>query len=187
MTAPRPSLKRLGQRLRYEGRKFAFEATRLRLPNGTEGEFEAIRHPGGAMAVPLTRDGRYILVEQYRFALDAWLLEFPAGTREAGEEPVATIRRELEEEIGFRAGTWSDLGTFPLAPGYSDEYIHAFLAQGLEPLEEPPAQDPDEDLRTIILSEEELREAILTGRVDAKSISAFHLTQGHDDKGLWRY
>lgn len=177
MSSSPNSLERLGERLRYRGRKFAFEAARLRLPNGTEGEFETIRHPGGAMAVPVTADGRLVLVEQYRFALDEWLLEFPAGTLEPGEEAAATIRRELEEEVGFRAGSWRRLGDFPLAPGYSDELIHAFLARDLEALADPPAQDPDEDIRTAILSQAELREAILAGRVDAKSICGLYLAR----------
>ncbi len=70
----------LKQRLQYRGRKFDFEVNNLRLPNASEGEWECIRHPGGALAVPITPEGKLVLVRQYRFAVQGRLLEFPAGT-----------------------------------------------------------------------------------------------------------
>ena len=96
---------KLRDRLTYRGRKFAFEVAQLRLPNGAEGEWECIRHPGGALAVPVTAAGDFILVRQYRFAVQGRLLEFPAGTVEPGETPQATIEREIQEEIGYQAHT----------------------------------------------------------------------------------
>jgi ADP-ribose pyrophosphatase len=127
----------LRQRLNYQGRKFNFEVNSLRLPNGVQGDWECIRHPGGALAVPITTDGRLVLVKQYRFAASGRLLEFPAGTVEPNETPMTTVQRELEEETGYRAKEWQELGQFFLAPGYSDEIIYAFLAQGLEKLITP--------------------------------------------------
>ncbi|HBY81096.1 MAG TPA: NUDIX hydrolase, partial [Cyanobacteria bacterium UBA11148] len=91
----------LKQRLFYRGRKFNFEVNSLRLPNKAEGDWECIRHPGGALAVPITLEGKLVLVRQYRFAVQGRLLEFPAGTIEHNEDPEATIRREIEEEIGY--------------------------------------------------------------------------------------
>ncbi len=167
----------LALRLHYQGRKFDFEVARLRLPNGAEGELETIRHPSGAMAVPVTGDGRFVLVRQYRFPVADRLLEFPAGTLEPGEDPATTILREVEEETGFRAHTWESLGRFPLAPGYSDEYIHAFLARDLEVLSAPPNQDPDEDLETVLLTPAELEDALAGGRVDAKTIAGVQLVR----------
>lgn len=168
----------LKRRLFYEGRKFDFEVNRLRLPNRAEGEWECIRHPGGALAVPVTPDGKLVLVRQYRFAVQGRLLEFPAGTVEEYEDPAATIAREIEEEIGYRANRWQKLGQFFLAPGYSDEIIYAFLAQELEQLESPPHQDADEDLETVYMTPEELEQAILEGQpVDAKSISSFFMAR----------
>ena len=72
----------LKQRLFYQGRKFSFDVHRLRLPNGVEGDWECNRHPGGALCVPVTADGKLVLVRQYRFAVSDRLLEFPAGTIE---------------------------------------------------------------------------------------------------------
>ncbi|MBD1841604.1 NUDIX hydrolase [Coleofasciculus sp. FACHB-64] len=168
----------LKQRLFYQGRKFNFEVSRLRLPNQVEGDWECIRHPGGALAVPVTSEGKLILLRQYRFAVQGRLLEFPAGTIEPNEAPEETIKREIEEETGYRAHKWQNLGKFSLAPGYSDEFIYAFLAQDLERLEIPPSQDVDEDIETILMTPQELEQAILAGEpVDAKSISSFFLAR----------
>ena len=168
----------LQQRLFYRGRKFNFEVNRLRLPNQVEGDWECIRHPGGALAVPVTPEGKLVLVRQYRFATQGRILEFPAGTIEPNEDPAETIRREIEEETGYRAQRWKNLGEFFLAPGYSDEIIYAFLAQDLELLDQPPKQDADEDMETVLLSPQELEQAILDGEpVDAKSISSFLLAR----------
>lgn len=166
------------QKLFYKGRKFNFEVNRLRLPNRAEGDWECVRHPGGALAVPVTAEGKLVLVRQYRFAAQGRILEFPAGTVEPDEDPAATIRREIEEETGYRAGQWQSLGKFFLAPGYSDEVIYAFLAQDLEQLETPPDRDEDEDLEVVLLTPQELEQAILRGEaVDAKSISSFFMAR----------
>ncbi|BBD59584.1 NUDIX hydrolase [Nostoc sp. HK-01] len=168
----------LKQRLFHKGRKFDFEVNRLRLPNKSEGEWECIRHPGGALAVPVTNEGKLVLVRQYRFAVQGRILEFPAGTLERNEDPQETVRREIEEETGYSAQKWRKLGEFFLAPGYSDEIIYAFLAQDLEKLETPPKQDEDEDIETVLMTPEELETAILQGEpVDAKSIASFFLAR----------
>ncbi len=172
----------LKQRLFYKGRKFDFEVNRLRLPNDAEGEWECIRHPGGALAVPVTPEGKLILLRQYRFAVQRRLLEFPAGTIEPNEDPFETIQREIEEETGYRAHKWQKLGQFFLAPGYSDEIIYAFLAQDLELLAKPPSQDIDEDIEIVLFTPQELEQAILEGQpVDAKSISSFLLARPYLD------
>lgn len=171
---------KLQTRLQYCGRKFDYEVVRLRLPNGAEGDWECVRHPGGALVVPVTPEGKLVLVRQYRFALAGRILEFPAGTVEPGESPESTVRREVEEETGYRATTWHKLGEFPLAPGYSDEIIYAFLATGLSPLEIPPAQDEDEDIEVVLMTPLELAGAIAAGEpIDAKSIASFWLAQPH--------
>jgi ADP-ribose pyrophosphatase len=178
MTLGQENSEILDRRLFYKGRKFDYEVNKLRLPNGVEGEWECVRHPGGALAVPYTSDGKLVLVKQYRFAVSGRLLEFPAGTVEIGEDPAETIKREIEEETGYTAKNWRDLGKFPLAPGYSDEYIYAFLATGLEKLETPPVQDLDEDIEVVLFTPEELEKAILNGEpVDAKSIASFFLAR----------
>jgi ADP-ribose pyrophosphatase len=168
----------LSQRLVFQGRKFSFESIHLRLPNQQEGEWQCIRHPGGALAVPVTEDGEFVFVRQYRFTVKGRLLEFPAGTVEVGETPETTIYREIEEETGYHAHRWQKLGEFFVAPGYSDEIIYAFLAQGLELLEHPPAQDEDEDIEVVLLTAAAVEAAIHTGELaDAKSIASFMLAR----------
>ncbi|AFZ04166.1 NUDIX hydrolase [Calothrix sp. PCC 6303] len=168
----------LKQRLFYKGRKFDFEVNRLRLPNRVEGDWECIRHPGGALVIPVTNEGKLVLVRQYRFAVGGRVLEFPAGTIEPMEEPLETVKREIQEETGFSANKWQKLGEFILAPGYSDEIIYAFLAQDLTKLEMPPQQDDDEDIEVLCWTPQELEKAILEGQpVDAKSISSFFLAR----------
>jgi ADP-ribose pyrophosphatase len=166
------------QQLFYRARKFAFEVSRAQLPNGAVGDWSIIRHPGGALAVPLTADGKLVLVRQYRVALQGRLLEFPAGTVEPQEDPQVTIQREIEEETGYRAKKWRSLGQFPLAPGYSDEWIYAFLAEELEQLERPPAQDEDEDIEVVLMTPQAFEEAVHQGEpIDAKTISSYFLAQ----------
>lgn len=168
----------LKRRFVYQGRKFGFESSRLRLPNRTEGEWECIRHPGGALAVPVTAEGKFVLVRQYRFTVQGRLLEFPAGTVEPSEDPETTIKREIEEETGYRANRWRKLGEIFVAPGYSDEIIYAYLAQDLEQLDQPPAQDEDEDIEPVLMTAAEVEKAIMVGDLaDAKSIASFMLAR----------
>lgn len=168
----------LKQRLFFQGRKFSFEVNRLRLPNQSEGDWECIRHPGGALAVPVTPEGKLVLVRQYRFTVQGRLLEFPAGTIEAHEDPLTTIQREIEEETGYHANSWQKLGEFFIAPGYSDEILYAYLAQDLVKLETPPPQDADEDIETVLMTPEELEKAILEGEaIDSKTMSSFLLAR----------
>jgi ADP-ribose pyrophosphatase len=168
--------KLLQKKLHYQGRKFNFTVDRIELPNGVAGEWECIHHPGGAMAVPITPEGKLVLVKQYRFATQGRILEFPAGTLEVGESPATTIGREIEEETGYRAGKWQNLGEFFLAPGYSDEIIYAFLAQDLEKLAVRPPGDDDEDIEVVLMTRPEFEAAIYAGEpIDAKSIAAYFL------------
>jgi len=170
----------LKQKLFYAGRKFDYEVNRIKLPNGAVGDWECIRHPGGSMAVPVTAEGQFVLVRQYRFAMQGRLLEFPAGTVEKGEKPLATIQREIQEETGYKAATWKTLGQFPNAPGYSDEIIYAYLATELTKLDEALAHDDDEDIEVVLMGADELEKAILTGvPVDAKTIAAFYMAKAH--------
>jgi ADP-ribose pyrophosphatase len=165
-------------RLTYQGRKYKIRIDRLELPNGKEGEYEYIIHPGAAMVVPVTADGRLMMIKQYRFAVQHYLLEFPAGTLEPNEDPDDTIKREIEEETGYRANFWQKIGSFFLCPGYSDEVIHVYLAKDLEQLSEKPPGDEDEDIKVEIYDRsavEDLIHSPSTTLVDSKSITAFHM------------
>jgi ADP-ribose pyrophosphatase len=158
-----------------DARKLRFELNRMALPKGLEGSFGLIRHPGASLAVPLLADGRVVALRQYRFAVQTRLLEFPAGTLDAGEDPLATMERELQEEAGYSAARWDPLGTLLPCPGYSDEVIHLFLARELTPLSKPPAGDDDEDIEVVLMTPAELDGALASGDeyLDAKSVTAW--------------
>jgi ADP-ribose pyrophosphatase len=115
-------------------------------------------------------------VKQYRCAVQTRLWEFPAGTVEPHEDPGETIKRELIEEAGYEAQSWQNLGKFPLCPGYSDEYIYAYLAQDLVKLP-ATAHEADEDMEVVLMDREEFIAAIASGLMDAKTICSFWLAQ----------
>ena len=140
-----------------------------------EGEFGIIRHPGAALAVPITDSGEVVILRQYRFACSRRILEFPAGTLEAGESPLESIKREVQEESGYSAKRWENLGEMLPCPGYSDETIHLFLARDLTKLEKKPEGDADEDIEVLKISPRKLNEIIASGEesLDGKTITAW--------------
>ena len=156
-------------------KKFSFEINRIKLPNGHEGEYGSIKHPGAALAVPITKDNKVILLRQYRFAVSRYLLEFPAGTLEIGETPINSIKREIKEETGYKADQWDEIGILVPAPGYADEEIHLFLARDLSELNSAPKGDLDEDIEVLIMSPEKLDNLISSGNeiLDAKTVTAW--------------
>ncbi len=156
-------------------KKIRFEINKFLLPNQMEGEFGIIRHPGAALAVPVTQSGEIIILRQYRFACSRRILEFPAGTLEEGENPLESIKREVQEESGYSAKRWDNLGEMLPCPGYSDETIHLFLARDLTKLETKPEGDADEDIEVLKIAPEKLNEIIASGdeSLDGKSITAW--------------
>jgi ADP-ribose pyrophosphatase len=131
----------LNRRVVHAGRVFEVAVERVRLPNGVEVDLDVLRHPGAAAIVPVTDAGEIVLLRQFRHAAGGELWEIPAGTLDAGEEPLDCARRELEEETGMRAADLVALGDVVPVPGYSTERIHLFLARGLTRAE----QGLDED------------------------------------------
>jgi ADP-ribose diphosphatase len=153
-------------------RIFTIVEQALRLPSGRAVVRQVVKHPGAVVIIPQLADGRLILIEQYRFAVGETLLEFPAGTLEPGEAPLACARRELIEETGYQAEHWRALGVTYPSPGYCDEQQHLFMATGLVP--EHAAADEDEILAVKGLTVQEVERAIADGTlVDAKSIAAY--------------
>lgn len=127
---------RLASRRVYTGRVINLDVDSVRLPNGTECELEMIRHSGAAAVVPVLSDPgdpdpEVLLLCQYRYAADSFLYEVPAGRLQDGEEPMLCARRELREEAGCTAASVKRLLGFYTTPGFTDEYIHVFVATGL--------------------------------------------------------
>jgi ADP-ribose pyrophosphatase len=159
----------LSTRTAFSGRLFSVELAELEMPGGVRTTRESIRHPGAVAMVPVAGDGRILLVTQYRHAAGKRLLELPAGTLEPGEEPAATVVRELQEEVGMVPASVQPLGGFYVAPGYTDEYIHLFVCSGLTPGRLDG--DEDEDIEVEPLTVAEALAAIEDGRIcDAKTV-----------------
>lgn len=132
----------------FKGRVVDLSIDRVMLPNGNETDLEMIRHPGAAVALPVETgaDGvEYaLLVRQYRYAADGWLLEVPGGKLDGPEDPELCARRELAEEIGFTPGELIGLGSILTTPGFTDERIWLYLARDLSPVDGGPTLEADE-------------------------------------------
>jgi ADP-ribose pyrophosphatase len=163
----------LRRRAVFEGRLLhVFEDT-VRLPDGREAVREVVEHIGAVTVVPTTDDGRVVLVRQWRHAAGRPLWELPAGTREPGEEPAQTARRELTEETGYSAGSWRELGHGPVSPGYSSEEIWFFSATDLTAGTSTP--DPDERFDVEPFGRAELARMAQNGEVDLKTLAGLAL------------
>jgi ADP-ribose pyrophosphatase len=153
----------------YSGRLFNVELDHIEMDGGVIAYRETLRHPGAVGMVPVTAEGNLLLVTQYRHAAGRRLLELPAGTLEKGEEPLAAVARELQEEVGQLPGRIEPLGGIFVAPGYTTEFIHLFVCTDLR--ESKLAGDDDEDIEIEELTLGEALAAIESGDiVDAKSV-----------------
>lgn len=104
-------------------------------------EREIVEHPESVAIVAIDDEEHLWLVRQLREPARKELLELPAGKREQGEEPLAAAQRELREECGLTGGTWNRLGAFWTTPGFCNEHMTVFLAEGIE----PGTADPEDD------------------------------------------
>jgi ADP-ribose pyrophosphatase len=158
----------LSSETRFKGRIFDIRIDEIR-----EGELEysreVVAHKGSAVIVPVFADETVALVRQYRHAAGEYLLEIPAGTLNAGEDPMIGAVRELEEEIGVRAARVQKLTEFYVSPGFLTEKMHVYLATDLT--EVGQKVEADENLTIERYSFNELNEMIRDGRIiDAKTM-----------------
>lgn len=155
----------------FDGRLLKVYRDEARLPDGSSGIREYIRHPGAVVVIPVLDDGRLILERQFRYPLRRTFLELPAGKIDPGEDILTCARRELREETGYEAEQWRHLGVMHPCIGYSDERIEIFLATGLRHVGH--AWDDGEFLEFELFTLDEVRAAVFDGRItDAKTITA---------------
>ena len=145
---------------------------KVRTPLGKTLSRQVLEHPGCVVIIPRTKDGKYVLVKQYRFPLEKHLWEFPAGGREPGESFPQAAKRELMEEIGMKPGQLKKLVSFYPTPGVSGEKMHVFLGTGLKPATAPKDEDEDFEVRTFIA--DEIERMIRSGKIcDGKTLIGF--------------
>lgn len=153
----------------FQGRIVKLRVDTVILPDGREGTREVVEHAEAVAIVAVDENNHIIMVRQYRKAVDTVMLEIPAGIMEENEEPLLAAQRELAEETGFTAEKWEEVASFYTAPGFTDEKIHLFMAEGLHGGNTSP--DDDEFIELVRIPLARANELIFEGQiVDAKSI-----------------
>jgi ADP-ribose pyrophosphatase len=168
----------LSRTLVHQGRIFRVEVDRVTLPGGHTSNLEIVRHPGSVVLLPIPVPGSIILIRQYRYAIDRWIWELPAGSLEPGENPDAAAVRECEEEIGLVPGQVTRLGGYYPTPGFCDEQMIYYRCDDLRtPSPDSTArQDEDEEIEPRTFTLAEARGLVASGEiVDMKTLAGLTL------------
>lgn len=165
--------KTLDEKEIYKGKIIEVCLQSVELPNGRITKREIVKHPGGVAILAYKDEETILLVEQYRKPIEKVIYEIPAGKIEQGEEIEVCGRRELEEETGYKAKTFKYLGKMVSSPGFCDEYIYIFKAEGLYK-GNSNLEDAEEFINVYEVNRSEIRDMIKSEKIiDAKTICAF--------------
>ena len=146
-----------------------------KLPNGCNGYFEEVKHPGAVLIVPFI-EKKIVFLRQFRPVIDRYIWELPAGKIDSGETPLSCAKREMLEETGFQLKRVKRIGSIYTTPGFSDEIIYIYRADCTH--QEAPNTEEDEMIRVKLFSLSEVKRLFRNGRiVDAKTISALSFAQ----------
>ncbi len=153
----------------FEGKVIKLFFDEVMLPNKKIATREKVWHPGAVAVVPVSTDNEIILIKQYRYPVEEILIEIPAGKLDKNEIPLDCARRELSEEVGAVGGNLIHMTSFHTTPGFSNEFLHLYLALNFERKENNP--DEDEFLQIIKIPLKISLDWIFEGKIkDAKSI-----------------
>jgi ADP-ribose pyrophosphatase len=163
-------LKILSTETTYTGPLFSVRRDRVIEPHGLEATREMIAHPGSVVVLPVFEDGRILLIRQYRYAAKQFLWELVAGRKDDGEDFLQGAHRELLEETGYTARSMKQFVDLFPTPGFLEEHMVIFLAQGLK--EGVAQQEADERISHRIFTLDEVERWIRAGKIrDMKSIA----------------
>ncbi len=169
------NFKLLKSNILYKGKVFDLKVDEIEYNSGNNSIREVAVHPGGAVIVPVTNDGKIVMVTQFRYPFQKELLELPAGKLDKGEDPYVCAVRELEEETGYRSGNVTKLGEIYTAPGYCTEVLHIYAAQNLVEGNHN-REEGEEGMQMHLFGLDEIEEKIIAGEiVDAKTICGVFL------------
>ena len=158
----------------FSGKLLKLYVERKKFPNGYVSDFEIVKHPGAILVVPFLEKDKIILIRQFRPVIKSYIWELPAGTLGKNEPPLSCAKRELIEEIGYRATSWKKIGYIYPAPGYATEKIMIYTAKNL--VKETLCPEEDEMITPVILSRNKIKLLIKSGKiVDAKTLAALML------------
>jgi ADP-ribose pyrophosphatase len=151
----------------HRGRIFRVEVDRVVLPSGHTVDLEMVRHPGSVVLLPVPEPGHVTLIRQYRYSLDRFIWELPAGTLKAGEDPAEAAARECEEELGLVPGRVTRIGAFYPTPGFCDEVMAYFRCEDLRTPapDSTVTQDEDEVIEPRIFTLDEARAMVASGEI----------------------
>ncbi|GAH37906.1 unnamed protein product [marine sediment metagenome] len=162
--------KTLSSQLIYDGRAVKLRVDTVRMPGGRETRREIVEHRDCVAIVAVDADDNVLLVNQFRKSVEKELLEIPAGGIDPGEDPVTTVRREMQEETGYLPGKVEKLGGFYSSPGFCTEYLHLYLATDLTP--SPLYAEDTESIKLVRVPISQIPSLIASGSIcDAKSIA----------------
>jgi ADP-ribose pyrophosphatase len=155
------------RRIVYEGKVFRVESDRVRLASGRTVTMDIVRHPGSVVLIAMPAPDRVILVRQYRYTIDRWIWELPAGSLSPGEDPAVGAARECEEEIRLVPGSVRRMRSFYPTPGFCDEEMIFFRCTDLHaPSADSIAHlDEDEELEPRTFDIEEARRLVQEGEI----------------------
>ena len=162
----------------YKGRIFQLEIDVVKLPTGHTIDMEIVRHPGSVVLLPIPEPGKIILIRQYRYTIDRWIWELPAGSLKPGEDPDKAAARECEEEIGLAPGTVIRLRGYYPTPGFCDEEMIYYRCEDLRPpaADSTVKKDDDEEIEPRTFTLDEARGLIQSGEiVDLKTLAGLSL------------
>lgn len=166
--------KTLSSKILLKGHVFTIREDLVEIDGQQITHYDVVEHHGSVVILPIDAEGNLLLVRQYRHAAGKDLLELPAGTLEPDEEPLACAQREIREETGMAANEWINLGSFYLAPGYSTELMHVYLARDL--YESPLEPDQFEFLQVERIPRDKIADLVRRGGLpDSKSLAALYL------------